>query len=78
MAKARAMTAPVSSPSLPLTLYNSPTRSAETLAERLDLPFRRVMIATGDLSFTACMKYDISCQTSKSLCQTLEIGVSIL
>ncbi len=35
------------------------TRNAETLAERLGLPYRRVMIATGDLSFVACMKYDI-------------------
>lgn len=35
------------------------TRSAETLAERLGLPWRRVAIATGDLSFVACKKYDI-------------------
>lgn len=32
---------------------------AETLAERLGLPHRRVLIATGDLSFVACMKYDV-------------------
>ena len=33
--------------------------SAERLAEALGLPYRRVLIATGDLSFVACMKYDI-------------------
>jgi seryl-tRNA synthetase len=32
---------------------------AEHLAEALGLPYRRVLIATGDLSFVACMKYDI-------------------
>ena len=32
---------------------------AEKLAEVLGLPYRRVLIATGDLSFVACMKYDI-------------------
>ncbi len=35
------------------------TLDAETLAARLGLPYRRVAIATGDLSFVACMKYDI-------------------
>jgi seryl-tRNA synthetase len=35
------------------------TLSGETLVERLGLPYRRLMIATGDLSFVACMKYDI-------------------
>jgi seryl-tRNA synthetase len=35
------------------------TRNAEELLERLGLPWRRVMIATGDLSFVACMKYDL-------------------
>ncbi len=35
------------------------TRNAETLLERLDLPYRRVLIATGDLSFVACIKYDL-------------------
>ncbi|HXF61723.1 MAG TPA: serine--tRNA ligase [Caldilineaceae bacterium] len=34
-------------------------RNAEELVERLGLPYRRVMIATGDLSFVAAMKYDI-------------------
>ncbi len=33
--------------------------SAERLVEQLGLPYRRVLIATGDLSFVACMKYDI-------------------
>jgi seryl-tRNA synthetase len=33
--------------------------SAEKLAEALGLPYRRILIATGDLSFVACMKYDI-------------------
>lgn len=32
---------------------------AERLAEALGLPYRRLTIATGDLSFVACMKYDI-------------------
>jgi seryl-tRNA synthetase len=29
------------------------------LCERLGLPYRRLAIATGDLSFVACIKYDI-------------------
>jgi seryl-tRNA synthetase len=33
--------------------------SAERLVDALGLPYRRVLIATGDLSFVACMKYDI-------------------
>ena len=35
------------------------TRNAEEMAQRLGLPWRRVLIATGDLSFVACKKYDI-------------------
>jgi seryl-tRNA synthetase len=35
------------------------TRNAEELAERLGLPYRRVAIATGDLSFVASIKFDI-------------------
>jgi len=35
------------------------TRAGEVLVERLGLPWRRVAIATGDLSFVACKKYDI-------------------
>lgn len=35
------------------------TRNAEVLLERLGLPYRRLAIATGDLSFVACMKYDL-------------------
>jgi seryl-tRNA synthetase len=35
------------------------TRDAEELCERLGLPYRRIAIATGDLSFVACIKYDI-------------------
>lgn len=35
------------------------TRDAEELAERLGLPYRRIAIATGDLSFVAAKKYDI-------------------
>lgn len=35
------------------------TGVAENLVERLGLPYRRVLIATGDLSFVACLKYDI-------------------
>ncbi len=35
------------------------TSDAEVIAERLGLPWRRVAIATGDLSFVACKKYDI-------------------
>lgn len=35
------------------------TRDAEVLCERLGLPYRRVAIATGDLSFVACIKYDL-------------------
>jgi seryl-tRNA synthetase len=38
---------------------DSLVRNAEKLVERLGLPYRRVMIATGDLSFVAAMKYDI-------------------
>lgn len=35
------------------------TENAEVLLERLGLPYRRLMIATGDLSFTAAIKYDL-------------------
>ncbi len=35
------------------------TRAAEVLLERLNLPYRRVAIATGDLSFVASIKYDL-------------------
>ena len=35
------------------------TQDAEVLCERLGLPYRRIAIATGDLSFVACIKYDI-------------------
>jgi seryl-tRNA synthetase len=35
------------------------TRDAEVLCERLGLPYRRLTICTGDLSFVACIKYDI-------------------
>ena len=35
------------------------TRDAEDLCERLGLPYRRVAIATGDLSFVAAIKYDL-------------------
>ena len=35
------------------------TRAAEVLLARLELPYRRVAIATGDLSFVAAIKYDL-------------------
>jgi seryl-tRNA synthetase len=35
------------------------TRNAEVLLERLGLPYRRVAICTGDLSFVAAIKYDL-------------------
>ena len=35
------------------------TRDAEELLEGLGLTYRRIAIATGDLSFVACMKYDL-------------------
>jgi seryl-tRNA synthetase len=35
------------------------TRNAEVLLERLGLPYRRLHICTGDLSFVACIKYDL-------------------
>ncbi len=35
------------------------TADAEVLLERLGLPYRRLMIATGDLSFVAAIKYDL-------------------
>ncbi len=35
------------------------TRDAEELLELLELPYRRLNIATGDLSFVACIKYDL-------------------
>ncbi len=35
------------------------TRDAEVLLEQLGLRYRRLAIATGDLSFVACMKYDL-------------------
>jgi seryl-tRNA synthetase len=35
------------------------THDAEELLERLGLPYRRLAIATGDLSFVAAIKYDL-------------------
>jgi len=35
------------------------TRDAETLLERLGLPYRRLLLATGELSFVSCIKYDL-------------------
>lgn len=35
------------------------TENAEVLLDRLGLPYRRLAIATGDLSFVACIKYDL-------------------
>jgi seryl-tRNA synthetase len=35
------------------------TRDAEVVLERLELPYRRLNIATGDLSVVACIKYDL-------------------
>lgn len=35
------------------------TLNAEVLLQRLGLPYRRLMIATGDLSFVAAIKYDL-------------------
>ena len=35
------------------------TQAGEELCQRLGLPYRRIAIATGDLSFTAAIKYDI-------------------
>ncbi len=35
------------------------THDAEELLERLNLPYRRLAIATGDLSFVAAIKYDL-------------------
>jgi len=35
------------------------TREAEVLLERLDLPYRRVLLATGDLGFSGAMTYDL-------------------
>ena len=34
------------------------TRNAEELIERLGLPYRRLMIATGDFSLVDCIKYN--------------------
>ncbi len=34
-------------------------RDAEEIAEALEIPYRRVQMVTGDLSFTAAVKYDI-------------------
>lgn len=35
------------------------TRQAETLLERLELPYRRVLLAGGDTGFSAAMTYDL-------------------
>lgn len=35
------------------------TRCAETVLERLDLPYRTVILCTGDIGFSACKTYDI-------------------
>jgi seryl-tRNA synthetase len=35
------------------------TRNAETVLERLDLPYRRMLLCTGDMGFAAAKTYDI-------------------
>ena len=35
------------------------TRCAETVLERLGLPYRTVILCTGDIGFSACKTYDI-------------------
>ncbi|MSR36046.1 MAG: serine--tRNA ligase [Gemmatimonadetes bacterium] len=35
------------------------TRHAETLLERLELPYRRVLLSTGDMGFGSAMTYDL-------------------
>jgi seryl-tRNA synthetase len=35
------------------------TRNAETVLERLDLPYRRVLLCTGDMGFASAKTYDI-------------------
>jgi len=37
------------------------TMAAEEVLKRLDLPYRVVTLATGDLGFSACKTYDIEC-----------------
>lgn len=34
-------------------------RSAETLLERLELPYRTIVLCTGDMGFSACKTYDV-------------------
>jgi seryl-tRNA synthetase len=35
------------------------TRCAETVLERLGLPYRKVLLCTGDMGFSACKTYDL-------------------
>ena len=35
------------------------TRCAETVLERLDLPYRRVLLCAGDTGFAATQTYDL-------------------
>src|SRR5699024_2531232 len=35
------------------------TRDAETILEKLELPYRRVVLSTGDMGFAAAKTYDI-------------------
>ncbi len=37
------------------------TRHAETVLERLELPYRRVLLAAGDTGFGSAMTYDLEC-----------------
>jgi len=53
------------------------TRHAETILEKLELPYRRVTLCTGDMGFSAAKTYDLevwlpgqSCYREISSCST--------
>ena len=35
------------------------TRQAETILEKLELPYRRMVLCTGDMGFSSCKTYDL-------------------
>ena len=49
----------VVTPEKSLTAHEELTRHAETILERLELPYRRVVLCTGDMGFSSAKTYDL-------------------
>ncbi|MBW7903037.1 MAG: serine--tRNA ligase [Rhodocyclaceae bacterium] len=49
----------IAHPEKSLDAHEELTRHAETILERLDLPYRRVVLCTGDMGFSSAKTYDL-------------------